>query len=232
MENVIMKVQVREGTGKGAARKLRASGKVPGVLYGQGMKSLPLMADEKELWDLVNSISIENTLVDLMVEGYRKKPLKTIIREVQLHHYKSRIVHVDFFQVSLKKKIYVEIPLILTGKPEGVRSQSGILEHHLRNVSMNCLPTDIPEKIEIDVSGLMIGDSVRVKDVSVANAEILNDPEQPIATVIPPTVMKEPEPAVAAAAEGEEAEEGEAAPEEAEGEKEAAEEASADTEKE
>jgi large subunit ribosomal protein L25 len=191
MENVIMKVQVREGTGKGAARKLRASGKVPGVLYGQGMKSLPLMADEKELWDLVNSISIENTLVDLMVEGYRKKPLKTIIREVQLHHYKSRIVHVDFFQVSLKKKIYVEIPLIL-----------------------------------------MIGDSVRVKDVSVANAEILNDPEQPIATVIPPTVMKEPEPAVAAAAEGEEAEEGEAAPEEAEGEKEAAEEASADTEKE
>ncbi len=232
MKNVLMKVQMRDETGKGAARKLRASGKVPGVLYGQGMKSVALEADAKELWDLVNSISIENTLVDLMVEGYRKKPLKTIVREVQLHHIKPRILHIDFYQVSLKKKIYVEIPLVVTGKPEGVHSQGGILEHHLRNISMNCLPIDIPEKIEIDVSDLMIGDSIRVKDVSVADAEILNDPEQPIATVIPPTVVKEPEPVEAAAEEAEEAEEGEAPLEETGGEKEAAEEAPAETEKE
>lgn len=198
MKNVLMKAQVREGIGKGVARKLRATGKVPGILYGHGMKSVPLFVEEKVLSDLIKSISIENTLVDLMVDGYRKKPLKALIREVQRHHFRPDILHVDFFQVSLKEKIHVEIPVILKGVPAGVKNFGGVLEHHLRDISISCLPTDIPDKVEIDVSALNIGDSVRVKDVGLSNVELHVDPEQPIATVIPPTVMKEAVPAAAA----------------------------------
>jgi large subunit ribosomal protein L25 len=201
MKNVLMKAQLREGIGKGVSRKLRATGKVPGILYGHGLKSVLLFVDEKALSDLIKSISIENTLVDLMVEGYRKKPLKALIREVQHHHFKPDILHVDFFQVSLKEKIHVEIPVVLKGMPAGVKNFGGVLEHHLRDISISCLPTDIPERVEIDVSALNIGNSVRVKDVVLSNVEILNDPEQPVATVIPPTVIKEAVPAAAAAAE-------------------------------
>jgi large subunit ribosomal protein L25 len=201
MKSVLMKAQLREGIGKGVSRKLRATGKVPGILYGHGMKSVALFVDEKGLSDLVDSISIENTLVDLLVEGYRKKPMKALIRELQHHHFLPRIIHVDFFQVSLKEKIHVEIPVVLLGIASGVKNFGGVLEHHLRDISISCLPTDIPEKVEIDVSALNIGDSVRVKDVRLSNVEILNDPEQPVATVIPPTVMKEAVPAAAAAPE-------------------------------
>jgi large subunit ribosomal protein L25 len=193
MKDVGLTVQVRNETGKGVARKMRATGRVPAVLYGHGIKSVPLSADEKILWDLINSISTENTLIDLMVEGYRKKPLKALIREVQLHHFKPQILHVDFFQVSLKEKINVEIPIHLLGTPEGVKNVGGILEHHMREIMISCLPGNIPEKIEIDVTGLELNDSVRVKDISLEKVEILSNPEQPIATVIPPTVMKEVE---------------------------------------
>ncbi|MFQ6104668.1 MAG: 50S ribosomal protein L25 [Candidatus Glassbacteria bacterium] len=193
MKSFGLTVHVRDGVGKGVARKLRASGKVPAILYGHGMKSVPLEADEKTIWELIHSISTENTLIDLMVEGYRKKPLKALIREVQLHHYKPRILHVDFFQVSLKERIHVEIPVILQGNPDGVKNFGGVLEHHLRDIAISCLPGDIPEKIEIDVTGLGLSESVRVKDVELENVDILTDPEQPIATVLPPTVMKEVE---------------------------------------
>jgi large subunit ribosomal protein L25 len=204
MKNVALTVQVRNDIGKGVARKLRASGKVPAVLYGQGMKPLALFADEKILVDLISSISTENTLIDLMVEGYRKKPLKALIREVQRHHYKSKILHVDFYQVSLQKKIHVEVPISLLGTPEGVKNFGGVLERHMREVTILCLPTDIPEKVELDVSGLGLNDSVRVEDIILQNAEILDDRSQPIATVIPPTVMKEAEEAEEAAEEAEE----------------------------
>lgn len=207
MKNVELTVYVRDGVGKGVARKLRMDGKVPGVLYGHGMKPLPLLADEKVLVDLINSISTENTLIDLMVEGYRKKPLKALIREVQRHHIKPKILHVDFYQVSLQKKITVDIPVSLLGTPDGVKSSGGILERHMREISISCLPTDIPEKIEIDVTGLGLNDSIRVKDIVASGIEILDDLEQPIATVLPPTVIKEPTPEeVEAAAEGEEPE--------------------------
>lgn len=208
MENVALTVHVRNDTGKGVARKLRASGKVPAVLYGQGMKPIALFADEKVLVDLINSISTENTLIDLMVEGYRKKPLKTLIREVQRHHYKPRILHVDFYQVSLQKMIHVDVPIVLLGIPEGVKNFGGVLERQLREVSILCLPTDIPENIELDVSDLGLNESVRIENITIENVDIQNDPSQPIATVIPPTVMKEEEEAEeeAEAAEGEEPE--------------------------
>jgi len=205
MKNVALTVQVRNDMGKGFARKLRASGKIPAVLYGQGMKPLALFADEKTLVDLISSISTENTLIDLMVEGYRKKPLKALIREVQHHHYKPRILHIDFFQVSLQKKIHVEVPVSLLGIPEGVKNFGGVLERHMREIDILCLPTEIPEKIEIDVSGLGLNESVRVGDITIQGVDIMDDLSQPIATVIPPTVMKETVEAeeAAAAAEGE-----------------------------
>jgi len=205
MKNVALTVQVRNDMGKGVARKLRASGKIPAVLYGQGMKPLALFAEEKSLVDLINSISTENTLIDLMVEGYRKKPLKALIREVQHHHYKPRILHVDFYQVSLQKKIHVEVPVSLLGIPEGVKNFGGVLERHMREITILCLPTNIPEKIEIDVTGLGLNESIRVENITLQGIEILDDLSQPIATVIPPTVMKEAEEAAeaAVAAEGE-----------------------------
>lgn len=195
MPNVQLAAEVREGRGKGPARRLRQDGRIPAVLYGHGFDAVALSVDETELRDLLQTISTENTLIDLRLEGAEAGPATAtaLIREVQRHPWQPRILHVDFFKISMEERITVEIPVALVGVPVGVKAAGGILEMILRDIEIECLPGDIPEKIELDVTALGIGDSIRVRDITIPKVQIKADPDQAIVTVVPPTVMVEPE---------------------------------------
>ena len=201
----------REDAGKGVARKLRADGRVPAVLYGQGADPQPISVDARELGHLLNGGA--NVLVDLVVDG---KEHLAMPREVQRDHIKGRYFHVDFLAVSATEKITVNVPIRVVGEAAGVK-MGGVLEHHLWEVAVECLPTDVPEAIEVDVSELEIGDSLRVSELSAPDgAVITSNPEDSVIAVQQPQARVELEEEAAEAAEGEAAE-GEAAAEEGAG---------------
>lgn len=220
--------RTREETGKGAARSLRREGRIPGIVYGHGEESVPVTVDSGELMRLTHAVSIENTIIDLSVEdGPDGGAYKVLVREIQRHPFKREFVHVDFFRVAMDEKIHVDVPVTLTGVPTGVKDKGGVLEHMLRELEVYCLPGNIPEKVEIDVSELDIGDSIHVAEIDLPEVEVMTDADRSIVAVLAPTVIEEPEeeeeeellePELIGR-EGEEGEEGEervAAPEESE----------------
>lgn len=188
-----IKAATREETGKGAARSLRRDGKVPGIVYGHGEDSVAVAVDAGELMRLTHTVSIENTIVDLTIAGGDGGPYKVLVREIQRHPFKQEFLHVDFFRVAMDEKIHVDVPVMLTGVPTGVKDRGGVLEHMLRDLEVYCLPGSIPEKVEIDVSHLDIGDSIHVSEIELPDVEILTDLERSIVAVLAPTVIEEPE---------------------------------------
>ena len=205
----------RESRGKGAARQTRRQGRIPGVLYGHGEDSVALSVDANDLHRLVHTISIENTIVDLDLGS--GEPYKVLIRELQRHPFRDEFVHIDFFHVAMDEKIQVEVPIVLVGTPTGVKNKGGVLDHQLRELEVFCLPGSIPEKIELDVTNLDIGDSIHVSDIELPDVEILTELDRAVVAVLAPTVMEVEEVAEEALAEpevigrGKEAEEGEEA---------------------
>lgn len=185
---VTISARTREGTGKGAARTARREGRIPGVLYGHGEESVSLSVDANELQKLVHSISVENTIVDLDVEG--GEPYKVLIRELQRHPFRDEFMHIDFFHVAMDEKIQVEIPVVLTGTSTGVKNKGGVLDHQLRELEVFCLPGNIPEKVELDVSNLDIGDSIHVSDIQLPGVEILTELDRSVVAVLAPTVIE------------------------------------------
>lgn len=198
---------VRTEKGKGAARKIRQSARIPGVLYGKGRDPVMLDFDAREFKRAVADHAPSNIIVDLLVGA--DAAVKTLIREVQLDPVSGSVVHVDLNQISLTDRIEVEVPIELEGTPSGVKNSGGILQHPHRTLALKCLPQDMPDVIRLDVTKLEIGDAVRVSDLSLENVEILADPETSLASVIPPVKIEEPAAATEEAAEGE----GEAEPE-------------------
>ena len=138
----------RSDAGKGVARKLRAAGKIPAVLYGQGLDTTPLTVDSRELSHLLHGSAGSNVLVDLVVDGEEHL---AIPREIQRDHIHARFVHVDFLAVSRTQTITVSVPVHETGEAVGVK-EGGVVEHHLREVQIECLPQDVPDEIVIDIS--------------------------------------------------------------------------------
>lgn len=205
-----LKAQKREDLGKGPARTLRRAGRVPAVLYGRDLESVHLSIDAHEAEQLFHSISVDNTIVDLAVDG-EKKPFQTLVREIQTHPWKASLVHVDFLQIQEGVEVDLEIPVELQGVPVGVRLRGGVLEQIVHELEVRCIPSMIPESFVLDVSGLDVNDSLHVSDIPLTEGvEILMSPEQTICAVAIPRVVEEAEleePAVAA--EGEEPEEGE-----------------------
>jgi len=185
----------REGVGKSVTRKLRAQGDVPAVYYGRGEDPIVLTVNAKEIDTLLHAGGSSNVIVDLQVEGDAATDRKALIREIQRDPVVGNILHLDFQHISLTERITVEVPIELTGVPTGVKDGGGILEHLLREVEVECLPTDIPAEITVDVTGLAIGDSLHVSDLSAPGVEILTDGHRTIATVVPPTVLEEAKPA-------------------------------------
>jgi len=185
----------RSGIGKGVARKLRQTGSIPAVYYGRGEDPIVLTVVVKELEDVILKADGSNVIVDLKVDGDGSGDRKALIREIQRDPVGGHILHLDLQHISLTERITVEVPIVLTGIPIGVKDGGGILEHLLREVEVECLPTDIPSRLEIDVSALNIGDSLHVSDLKTEKATILTEGERPIAAVVPPTVLEEAKPA-------------------------------------
>jgi large subunit ribosomal protein L25 len=157
----------RDDAGKGVARKLRAAGRVPAVLYGRGADPQPISVDARELGHVMHGGA--NVLVDLVVDGEQHLAMP---REVQRDHIKGRYWHIDFFAVSRTEKITVEVPIRLVGESSGVK-MGGVLEHHLWDVEVECLPTDVPDAIEADISALEIGDSIHVSDLRAPDGAVI-----------------------------------------------------------
>ena len=210
--------RVRPGTGKGPARQARRAGEIPGVIYGSGETPTALAVPKKEFeLALKTAHAGGNVIVALRLDGGAEQT--AIIREVQRDPISHDILHLDFHHISLTEKVTIEVNVHLVGIPDGVKNGGGILEHITRTVEVECLPTQMPAHIDVDVTGLAIGDSVHVRDLKVENAEILSDEDVTIATVVPPTVMVEPvageaaasstEPEVIAKGKGDDAEKGE-----------------------
>lgn len=188
MERLQLKAQVREGRGKGAARQLRMQGMIPGILYGRGETPVALTVNLRELDRALHGSGDTNQLFDLEIEGQSVIP--AMVRDYQAHVISRRLTHVDFLKVDLTKKIHVEVPLHLVGKAAGVK-EGGILEHLRRTVEVVCLPISIPEAIDVDISGLNIGDILHLSDVALpANVEWITATDVSVAAVVAPAEEK------------------------------------------
>ena len=182
----------RHETGKGPARRLRAAGEVPAVLYGKEQEATSLTLNAREALRLFHSISVENTIVNFQIDD-DKEPLETLVREIQMHAYRPDIVHVDFYCIERGVALEVDIPANYVGTPQGVRD-GGILEVILHEFRVKCLPSQIPDRIDIEISGLDIGDSVHASEVTMdEGVELLTDPGQTVCLVSAPRAEEEEE---------------------------------------
>ena len=196
----------REGTGKGVARKLRAAGRVPAVVYGQGMDAAAVSVDAKDLYHVLHAGGA-NVLLDLVVDG---KGLLALARDVQRDHIHGRFVHVDFLAVSRTEKITIQVPVRVVGESVGVKA-GGVLEHHLWEIEAECLPSDVPEAIDADITELQVGDSIKVAQlVAPGGVTILSSEDELVLAVVPPQAREVEEVAAEEAELEAAAEEGEA----------------------
>ena len=206
MEKIILKAKKREGLGKNPSKHLRKEGQTPSVVYKDGKKGVNVRVDSKDLWRALHTDAGENAIITMDISGTDKDFTKTVIvKEVQIDPISEKFVHVDFHEISLKEKIKVKIPIALKGEAVGVSEEEGVLTQILWELEVECLPTNIPEHIDMDVEELRIGDALHVSDIApIEGVEILDDPENMVASVNPPEAEEEEE---EEAVEGEEAEE-------------------------
>ncbi len=217
MERLGLKAQVRSGVGKGAARSLRRGGTVPAILYGRGRDPKPIAVDARALTAALHTHAGLNVLIDLELAGDGgSEPATVMVREIQRDIFRHQPIHVDFHVISLTEHLETHVPVVLQGTAKGI-AEGGVLEHHLREVLVECLPTQIPEQLELDVTELVVGRSLHASDLTIPEGvTLVTPPEEVIVTVVAPRVVEEEvAPAAAAApAEGVPAEgaPGEAAP--------------------
>jgi large subunit ribosomal protein L25 len=203
MPEIVVEARPRADFGKNVNRRLRAQGLIPGVLYGARKQAVPVAVSPKEIGSILRSASGENTLFDLQLDGSRRK---VILKEFQVEPIKGRLLHADFYEVALDQTLEVTVHIELSGVPTGVKVEGGVLDFVTRELEVECLPTEIPERIVVDVSELALGKHVRVSDIKAPErVKILTDPDVVIAHVVAPRaeeVVAAPE-AAAAPAEGE-----------------------------
>jgi len=191
MKAVPVTVTKRHATGKGEARQLRASGTVPAILYGEKTDPAALQLNRHEISTILRKSTSEQILVDLNMDGNRGAAQLALVREVQHDPITGDILHVDFLHISPTKKIRVTVPVHITGLADGVKNFGGILQHVTRELMVEALPADIPDKIDMDVTPLGIGDAFHVRDVSVERLTIVTPGDRTLVSIVPPTVVKE-----------------------------------------
>ena len=194
MDTMQLSSEIRTQTGKGSARKLRSTGKLPAILYGPETDAIMLTLDCTELRKALEGKSAESVLLDLRIDSDEKgQSKKVMIKEVQRDPVKRDYLHVDLFEISLKKEVEVDIPLHLVGTPIGV-TEGGMLQHVRREVKVSCMPDDLVDKIDVDVSGLDIGQSLHIGDISFPSGlKSLEDVDVTIVTVVAPAKVAEEE---------------------------------------
>lgn len=207
--------ETRPGRGKNIARRLRSSGRIPAVVYGDSGEggardAVAVSVDPSELTRILRSDTGVNTLIGLTVDS--GSPNQVLIKDYQVNPISHQLLHVDFYRVAMDQVITVTVPIELTGEAQGVKLQGGIVEFVQREVALECLPTEIPEHITVDVADLMIGQGVRVRDVlEGVSWKPITDPDMLIVHVIAPKIEEATSEEEEAAAEGEAPAEGEAA---------------------
>src|SRR3954469_14555062 len=195
MANASLGAETRSESGKGHSRKLRAAGRVPGIVYGHGREPQALSVVARDLDKLLSSIAVSSTVVEL---GLGSATTKTLIREIQRHPFKKMIMHIDFQELVAGEKVTVDLPLVFVGVPEGVRPSGALLEQILHKIEVLVDPANIPNHVDVDVSHLAMGHSLHVRDLKLpAGVEVLSDEDATICAVIAPRAAVE-----AAAAEG------------------------------
>ena len=217
-ERIHLEVKEREQRGSRDSRRLRKAGMIPGVLYGRGHKPHAIYVSERDLRRVLTGSAGLHAILDVVLEG-QKSTHSSILKDYQVDPIRGKIDHFDLQEVRLDQPIQTAVVVELVGESVGAKA-GGVLSQVAREIRIEALPLEIPERLELDVTPMEIGDSLRLSDLSVPDGVILlDDPETVLATVTVPTRVEEPEEEVEEVEEGEEAEvpEGEAAPE-AEGE--------------
>jgi large subunit ribosomal protein L25 len=193
----------RDTFGKNEARRLRAKGNIPAVIYGgvtvDGKpQATPIAVDPKALMHILRGESGVNTLIGLKVGG---EEVKVLMREYQVDPLSRRLLHADFYRIAMDKMLVVKVPVTVKGEAKGIKQQGGLLDIVHREVEVECLPSDIPEHIEVDVSELMLGQAVRLREVATdPKWKPVTDPEVMLVHIIAPRTAAEPAPAEAVAA--------------------------------
>ena len=207
MERVSLEAKVRPGTGSGVVRKLRRTGQVPGVVYGRGIDPTVVTVDAKALRGALHTTSGMNVLIDMTIGDGAEAARTVMVKDVQRDIFRRDIIHVDFTTVNLTETVEAHVPIIFKGTPKGVTEDGGVFEAHLREVVVECLPMQIPEHIDFDVSELPLGKSIHVSDLVLpADITLVSELDEVVATVVAPRVIEEapapvtPEAAAAAAA--------------------------------
>ncbi|MFA5145551.1 MAG: 50S ribosomal protein L25 [Candidatus Omnitrophota bacterium] len=197
MEKIFLDAEPRQEIGKDKVKALRVKGFIPAIVYTQGKEPLPVKVSHGELLRLVHQYRIEGVLINLKINDGKKHDSRScLIKEIQHDPIHGDIIHVDFNEISLTKSIKVNVPVVAIGEPMGVKQEGGSLEHILWEIEVECLPTNIPKEIQVDVSPLKISDAVCVKDLKVpSDVKVLNDPDAVVLSVAAP--MKEEVPAEA-----------------------------------
>lgn len=200
-----LEARSRDTFGKNAARRTRAAGRLPAVVYGghtpgEQPVGYPITVDPKELMRILHSDSGVNTLIGLKVDD-AGEPSRVLVREYQLDPITHGLLHVDFYRVAMDKVLTVTVPVTLRGEAPGVKVQGGLVDFVHREIEIECLPGDIPEQIVVDISELMIGQSIRVRDVAVdARWTSVSEPDMMLVHVVPPRAEPTPTEEEAAAA--------------------------------
>jgi len=223
MQELILEAQLREEKGKGKAGALRREGLIPAVIYGENKKTELLKIERRAFLRLLHGHRAESAVINLKIlsdgDSKKAKEAPVIIKEMQYEPISEEILHIDFNRISLTKAITVKVPIEAKGEAIGVKQEAGSLEHVLWDLEIECLPTQIPEKIEVDVSALRIGDAIHVKDISLpAEIKVLADPNAVVLSLAAPIkeeVVEEDVGEEAAAAEPEVIKEKKEKPEEA-----------------
>lgn len=218
MAEVLLKGQIRTGLGKGAARRLRQQRMIPAIVYGGSAGQVPVTINSLELAKVLGTGAGENVLITLLLVGDGERTIPVILKELQRDPVRGGPLHADFLEISMKRRIRVQIPIQLMGEPIGVRNKGGFMEQHLRDVSIECLPGVIPKQITVEVTDLDVGDSVHVRDLPVPeDVRVVDDPARAVVSVLilravveeaPVTVEEKPaEPEVVGKKEAKEAKE-------------------------
>src|SRR5216684_82226 len=190
-ESNVLEAQPRAPGNKNVARRVRQGGKIPGVLYGAGKQSLPVTLDPRQVTRILHSATGHNTIFDLDLDGSERT--KAMIVDWQYEPIKGSLLHIDLKRIAMDEMLKVAVPIILKGEAAGVKQQGGILEQILREVEIECLPSDIPSSIEADVTELVFGKVLRVADLPHGEKlKFLSDANQPVAHII--TVKEEEAP--------------------------------------
>lgn len=184
--SLTIKAEKRDAGGKNVARRIRREGNVPAILYGPDVENVPLALSKRDIFDILKTETGANTIFQV---AFEKDKLEVMIKDYQQDVTTDELLHVDLFRISMEQEIRVSVPIVLTGDAVGVKAEGGFVESATREVEVECLPKDIPENIEVDISALHLNQSLKIEDLApVEGVKVLSDPQAMIVLIQAPSV--------------------------------------------